>query len=422
MSVLDRSDHRGRRSVIVAADVWTALGRDLDETWSALLAGRTAVAPVTGFDASGFGDPHAAQVWAEAAESEDDPVLRILGRHGQLVDVVLKRLHEAAGLAVAPRDRVGLYVCTGQSDTPIGDLAPAVKLSRDGDGAFDRKKFFAGAFRRLHPLWPLAILQNVAVGQISIDLDIRGDNVVLSSEGDASVRSITEAAHAVADAAADHVLVGGASTAVSAAHLARLGLRGDLGQGPATPGSITGDGCSPGEAAGAILLEREGTLGEHRPLADLRGGATVFHRAEGRTGPTEDAFRRAIEGALGASGVEGRDLDAVFLHAEGSAGQDAAEIRAVAELEGTSGNGPRLVATKGALGNTGGGAPVVDVALAVRAIETGILPPTVTRGAVQEEFRGRLHDKPVEGELRRILVITAGSLGGAGALVVEAVS
>ncbi len=67
MPVLDRNDHREPRSAILAADAWTALGDDLDHTWSALLDGRSAVAPVLGFDASGFGDPHAAQIWTDAS-------------------------------------------------------------------------------------------------------------------------------------------------------------------------------------------------------------------------------------------------------------------------------------------------------------------------------------------------------------------
>ena len=62
MPVPDRVDHPEPRSAIVAADVFTALGRDLDETWSAILEGRSAVAPVRGFDASGFGRPYAAQI------------------------------------------------------------------------------------------------------------------------------------------------------------------------------------------------------------------------------------------------------------------------------------------------------------------------------------------------------------------------
>lgn len=388
MSVPDRP-----RVAIVAADAFTALGKDLDESWSALLEGRTAVAPVTGFDASGFRITRAAQVWPAPAEPEEETAKRVLGRHGQLIDALLRRLHEAGGLAAAPRNRVGLYVLTGLTDSPIGDMTPAVLASRDDDGTFDVARFFKGGFRRMHPLWPLEVLQNVAIGQISIDLDIRGDNVVLSSEGDGAVRVVTEAAFALLDENADHVLVAGGSNAVSPAELARLTLRGDR--------------CSPGEAAGALHLERDGG---RRPRAYVLGGATAFERAEGRPGPTEDAFRRAIRGALDAAGVEGRDLDAVFLHAEGQADQDAAERRAVAELGDSCG----LVATKGALGHTRGAAPVVDAALAVKAMETGVLPPTVGPDGVIVP--------PAEGAFRRILVLAAASHGGAGALVLEGAS
>jgi 3-oxoacyl-[acyl-carrier-protein] synthase II len=394
MPVPDRNEHG---LAVVAVDAWTALGRDLEETWTAVLAGRSAVTPVEGFDASGFGDTHAAQIWSSPAEPEDDPVQRILGRHGQLVDAVLKRVHEAADVARVARDRVGLYVSTGLSDTPIGDLAPAVLAARGEDGRLELARFFKGAFRRLHPLWPLATLQNVAIGQTSIDLDVRGDNVVLSAEGDGAARTLIEAAHAVADGEADAVLAGAGSESVSPAQLARMRLRGDLGRGPASPGARDGDGPSPGEAAAALVLAADGALDGSAPRARLLGGATAFERATDRPGPTEDAFRRAIAEALGATGVE--DVDAVFLHAEGLAALDRAEIRAVNAVLGEA---PAIVATKGALGHAGGAAPAVDLALAVRAIEASVLPPTVVRNETLEELGSRLTAEAVERHVRRV--------------------
>jgi 3-oxoacyl-[acyl-carrier-protein] synthase II len=227
-----------------------------------------------------------------------------------------------------------------------------------------------------------------------------------------------DATVSLSEGASDRILLGGGSDGVSAALLARMRLRGDLGRGPAFPGSAAGEGCSPGEAAGALVLGG----GSEPAAARFAGGAVTFEAAEGRTGPTEDAFRRAIEGALDDASIAGSDLDAVFLHAEGIAGQDEAEIRAVDEVAGRGRDGPVLVATKGALGHTRGAAPVVDVVLATRAIETGVLPPTVSRAPLLSSFEGRLPDAPVRGSPSTVLVVAAGSHGGAGALVLEAAS
>jgi 3-oxoacyl-(acyl-carrier-protein) synthase len=403
------------RVAIVAAAARTALGADLDATWAALAAGRSALAPLQGFDASGFGDPWAAQLWTEPATPEEDPAMRILGRHGHLLERVVADVHERSGLASRPPDRVGLFVSIGMADSVVDDLAPAVRASRDESGRLDLKRFFAAGYRHVHPLWPLAALNNVAAGQISIDLDLRGDNFVLSSQADGGVRALIEAMHALHDGSTDAALAGGVAEPIGPASLARLALRGVLGDGAAAPLCAEGAGVSPGEGAAAFLLQREVALGTSRPLAFLRGGATTWGRAPDRVGPTEDAFRRAIGQALAAARLDGRDIDAVFLAAEGRAAQDAAELAAVTDVCGPR---PRLVATQGAIGHMGSGAPALNTALALRALADGVVPPTVTREPLLGAAAGRIGR--VRGPLRRILVLGAGHEGGAGALVLEA--
>ena len=53
------------RVAIVAAAARTALGEALDRTWDAIVEGRSALAPLVGFDAGGYGDPWAAQIWSD---------------------------------------------------------------------------------------------------------------------------------------------------------------------------------------------------------------------------------------------------------------------------------------------------------------------------------------------------------------------
>ncbi len=258
------------RVAITAAAVRTALGDDADRVWRAIAAGESAVGPVQGFDASGFGDVQAAQIWTEPETAEDDPALRILGPHGRLLDAVAMEAHAAAGLASFTREHVGLFVAMGMVDSPIDDLAAAALASREGGDAMSMKTFFAGAYRQIHPLWPLSMLNNVAAGQIAIDLDIRGDNVVLASDGDAGVRAILEGAYALEEGSARAVLAAGVSGRVSPAHLARLAL--DV--------RLPGPACfeTPGEGGAALVLEREDEARARGApiLGFLRGGSTAF--------------------------------------------------------------------------------------------------------------------------------------------------
>ncbi len=253
------------------------------------------VAPVAGFDASGFGDVVTAQFSREGYGPEDDPALRVLGHHGQALEGVLRPLRDRAGV---PAARLGLYVAFGSVDTPPEELAPAVLASRDTRGHFDLSAFFAGAYRQVHPLWPLTTLNNVSMGQLAIDLDVRGDSLVVTADADAGVRVLLEAQGALLAGTVDRALVGAVSERISPASLARSRLRGLPLGADGRPGPV--------ERAAAVLLARE----EHGPEATvwLLGGTTTFGLSPTRSGPSGETMLRAIAGACRQAGVEPSDL------------------------------------------------------------------------------------------------------------------
>jgi hypothetical protein len=213
--------------------------------------------PLRGFDASGFGIERAVHFQVGADGPEDDPALRVLGHHGQLLERVLTPLRGQVDLSP---DRLGLYVALGSVDTPPEEFAPAVLASRDVHGRFDLAAFYAGAYRHVHPLWPLTTLNNVSMGQLAIDLDVRGDSLVLTSDADAGIRALLEAQGALLEGVVDRALVGAVSERVSPASLARARLRGR--------DEVVR------ERAVALLLAREEDAPEATAL--LRGGATAF--------------------------------------------------------------------------------------------------------------------------------------------------
>ena len=363
------------RIAVTAAALRSALGDDPREVWKRLEADETALAPIEGFDASGFGDPKAAQLWTEPEGIEDDPALRILGSHGRILDAAARSAHDQAGLADVARERVGLFVGMGMVDAPVHDLAAAALASRSGGAPMKLDAFFGGAYRDVHPLWPLSMLGNVAAGQVSIDLDIRGDNVVLSSDADASLRAMLEGARSLDRADCDAALVGGVSGRVSPQALARLALQERLG-----PVEL-------GEGGAVLALARDAGAGA---LAWITGGASAYGRSLEGPGPDHEAWDRAVRGALEAAGVTAGDVDLVFLHADGHSDSDRTEREALAAA---GLDGVRHVRTKEGLGHTGAGAAALDLALATAALQDGAA---------------------------RVLILASGPLGGAAALVVEA--
>ena len=371
------------RVALTAAACRTAHGDDLQAAWARVRTGDSALAPLEGFDAAAFGPVQGAQIWQEPEGPEDDPTLRILGPHGRILEAVAGAVHAADGLGDLPPERVGLFVGMGMVDAPLHDLQAAALASREADGAFSLTRFFAGGYRHIHPLWPLSMLGNVAAGQISIDLDIRGDNLVLASDADAGLRALLEGARSVARGACDAAIVGAVSGRITPATLARRALQ-DRRE------------VAPGEGGAAFALRGNAQA----PLAWLIGGATAFGPAgAGLAGPAADTFERVVRSALAEAGLAPGDLTLVFRHAEAPDAGQAADLRALDRL----GIPPaRVQESKSVYGHLGCGAPALDLALAVQALTEERLAPDGGRAGP-----------------RRAVILAGGAEGGAGALVVE---
>jgi 3-oxoacyl-(acyl-carrier-protein) synthase len=334
-----------RAVVATAASGRSALGT-LRESAAALARGETALAPADG-DAAPLARAPIARLWADGEAPEDDPALRILGAHGRLLEALAREAHAAAGLAALPRDRVGLFLGLPAVDPSPQEFAAALRGPRAADGGPDLGAFFAGAWRAVHPLWPLSSLANVAAGQVSIDLDLRGDNAVLAADADAGLRALLDGARSIADGFADAVLAGGASARLGTGRLARERLR------SRAPRAL-GEG-------GAVLALEAGADASARgvaPLARLLGGGSATRGARDADGA--EALAAAVEAALADAGITAARVARVFAHRDGDRDDDAAEARALARLLPAAAR----LATKEALGHLGPGSGAFDAALA----------------------------------------------------------
>jgi act minimal PKS chain-length factor (CLF/KS beta) len=397
------------RTAVTAVSARTALG-DLDATFAALLGGRSAAAPLGGALGRRFPGAHAALVREPgAAARAPAPEADLLRGHGALLAACARAAHEEGGASAIERERVALFVAFGMVDSGVEDLGPAVLASRGEDGSLDLRRFFATGFRSIHPLWPLSMLANVAAGLVSIELDLRGEGIVLACDADATVHALGAARDAMAAGTAAGALVAGVGEMVRAESLMRLELEGRLARGPAHPFDPEGRGASPGEGGACLLLE-EAAAAEargRRPLGFLAGVGTAHGAATGG-GPDAGALERAARAALEEAGLGPGGVDAVFAAADGNVA-DAEEAEALRRVFG--GDPPPILATRGPLGQLKAGGPAVDVGLALRALAEGRFPPAAAGAPRGRSFRSGAPD--------RVLVLARGGLGSAGAILVE---
>ncbi len=403
------------RAAIVGRAATTALGADLVSTWAEFAAGHSAMAPWPSSVGWEGGPPWCARIVDPHDGPEEDPTLRMLGRHGAWLDLVARRAHEEAGLRALAREDVGLYVALGMVDSPPEELAPAVLASLDANGAFDLERFYAGGFRAMHPLWPLSMLGNVAAGQVAIGLDIRGDNIVLASDACAGTRALAEALRALETGVVRAALAGGAAEPVSEASLARRRFGGRL-RAPERgfPDVVSG----PGEGAAALALEAPGSAAARG--APILGWLTAVVTELGSE--PHDAAGRACLAALAAGGLAPAELDLLVLCGDlplpggrsllrGPPSSGAGGLLGVLLAAGAR---PRFVSLGGALGDLLGAGPALGAALALEMFAAG-RPPAARTTRVEIVGAAAPERAPT-----RALVCNLGADGHVGALLVEA--
>jgi hypothetical protein len=227
--------------ITVAGYAWrTPLGGTIDGVMQRLLAGDRAAAPNRRFPIDGYELRTAAVV---AEDPAPNPHARFLRRMGQLA--------REAALECCPRvENIGLFFGYGGLRAHWNDLMPGLAEQRDD---------FAGSWERglklFHPFWMLQNLSNNAHAIVAKDLNARADGVTFGG-ANAGAQALVGAIRSLQSGACDLACVTAYDTLLEPETLVVLGAR---------QSEIV-----PGEAAAAIVLQRDGdgpTL-EARDAAD----------------------------------------------------------------------------------------------------------------------------------------------------------
>ncbi|GAB4482691.1 MAG: beta-ketoacyl-ACP synthase II [Thermodesulfovibrionales bacterium] len=404
------------RVVITGMAAICSLGHELGAIWDALLAGRSGVRPVEGFDASGLPCRFAAQVAGfDPSQLKIHPrVSRIMDLHSQLLMHCTRSAHADARLPARKIDpnEIGYVAGMGMVDYRTEDLLPAVAKSLRPDGSVDDDIFYSAAYQEIYPLWPLSMLNNIGFCQVATDLDIRGENTVFCAHADSGGHAVIEGMETVREHKAAVMLCGGVSEKVSPQSIARGVLKGVL----ATDASSASTACSPFNAAspGTVLGEGSAILAlELQSSADRAGLASDaeisgygygFGLDSAAPAPSVASILLAMRNALASARCSADAIDAVIACGDGTRG-DVNEAEAIGLLFGDPGSIPPVYSSKGAVGDLLAAAPAFDIALAALMLRHGIVPPTAHAGARPGNAAFTpVSGSPLAAELQRILV------------------
>jgi 3-oxoacyl-[acyl-carrier-protein] synthase II len=267
----------------VAVTGWalrTPLGSSVETVVSRWLAGERAAARNTRFPSESFRCSLAATIVDDPVRSPHERVLRRMG----LFAVEVAR--EAAAMSRCELgERLGVFCGMGGLRVHWEDLMPALSgQDPTFDGSWHR------GLKRLHPLWMLSHLSNNAHAIIARELDARGDGITVSGSN-AGAQALVAATCALEAGVIDAALVVAYDSLLEPETLVEMGERGALSTSKledlTAPYAVDARGSFPGEAAAAVVLEREERAGERR-LA--RVSANVG--ADGSPGPAAVAAER----------------------------------------------------------------------------------------------------------------------------------
>jgi len=371
---MDGQAGRRRRVVVTGLGCVTPLGSDAETTWTAVTAGTSGVAALRSFDASELAVRIAAECDPDVEPRSMAPKeARRLDRVTRLALVAAEEAVADAGLASGFLDAERTAVVIGTSIGGIGTLLDGHDKLRD-----------AGP-RRVSPFVVPMCLPNMTAGFVSMHWQLRGPIACPVGACASGAQALAAAARMIERGDADAAIAGGTEAAIlplvvaGFASMRALSTRNGEPARASRPFDRARDGFVIGEGAAIVVLEAEETARARGARVHARWlGAGEAADASHPASPPEDGHgaRLAIERALADADLPPSAVDCVSAHATGTPAGDRAEVVALRAVFGAHLDRIPVSATKSSTGHLLGAAGALAAILSVRALETGLLPPT----------------------------------------------
>ena len=373
-SVVREGVRTGRRVVITGMGCVTPFGPGVDLFWDSLVAGRSAIGPLTAFDPSPYGTRVAGQVREfKASDFMAQKDVASSARCVQFGVAAARMALDDARLSITKSN-------SGRTGVFIGTSVGTFSYAAENHAAFLEK-----GIRRVHPLFPAQSYTGVVATHIAIRFGIVGPAICISTACTSATDAIGTAWLYIRAGVIDRAIVGGTEAPLGPflfAAFDRLGVMSRLNETPESasrPFAASRDGFVMSEGAGACVLEAEDVAAERgaRPLAELAGYAATsdaFHLFAPL--PTGEQGARAIRLALETAEIAPQQVDYLNAHAIGSQPSDPIELNVIREVFGDQSRHLPISSIKSMIGHCMGAAGALELLACVRAIRSSILPPT----------------------------------------------
>lgn len=356
--------------------VVTSLGASPGLFWENILAGKCGVKPITCFDASAFTTRIAAEI-VDFDASSAFPSPKDARRTDRYAQLAVFAAHQAlldSGLDLNKinRDEAGVFLGSGIGGLHTIEEQHTILMTK-GPG-------------RLSPFMIPMLILNMGSGLFSMYHNLRGPNVATCSACATGTHALGEAWRTIKMGDATVMFAGGSEATIVPLGLGgfcamrALSTRNDDPQHSSRPFDRDRDGFVMGEGGGVVVLEEL----EHAKARGARiyaemagyGNAADAHHLTAPS-PGGEGAARCMRMALRSAGLNPSDISYINAHGTSTPQGDVAETQAIKTVFGEHAKKVAVSSTKGATGHLLGAAGGVEMAICVKALESGVVPPTI---------------------------------------------
>ena len=363
-----------RRVVVTGLGAVTPVGNNVETTWESLKNGKNGIAPITLFDTEKFKAKLAAEVkdFDPKEYMEINDTLRTDRFTQFAVAAATQAVEESGIVGTVEPERFAVQMGTG-----IGGISTFET---------EHNKFIDKGPRRVSPLFVPMMIANMASGMVALRFDCRGSAQPCVTACASGSNAIGEAMRLIRHGYADAVITGGAEASITP--MAAAGFINCQALSTATdpdeaslPFDKRRGGFVMGEGGVALVLEEY----EHA----VSRGAKIYAEICGY-GSTCDAYHITAPHPEARGGAEAMvqamkeanymDSDIVYVNAHGTGTpmNDKIETMAIKKALGEENAKKAFVSsTKSMTGHMLGAAGAVEALACIKAIEEGVIPPTI---------------------------------------------
>jgi len=364
-----------RRVVVTGLGIVSPVGNDVATAWSNIIAGKSGIGPVTHFDASTFPTRIAGEV------RDFDPAQYVAAKDVKKMDPFIHYGVAASVQALADaglhphehdEERIGVAVGAG-----IGGIATIEKTAIT---------YHEHGQRKISPFFVPSSIINMASGQLSIMLGLKGPNIACVTACTTATHNIGLAMRMIQYGDADVMVAGGAEyatvgTAMGGFCSARaMSTRNDEPTRASRPWDRDRDGFVLSDGAGVLVIEdyEHARARGARIYCELVGfgmSGDAYHM----TAPSEsgEGGGRCMKIAIKDAGLDVSDVQYINAHGTSTPVGDVAEVQGIRGVFGAHADKLMVSSTKSMTGHLLGAAGGVEAIFSVLALRDNVVPPTI---------------------------------------------